>query len=318
MSYIHKIFNKEYAEFDIDDLRDFFDSEQEETDVLEFKSGNVEIEDLYKEITAFLNTEGGLIIIGTPKEKKIQKGKHKITICSGDLTYSKFRGKDWLYQKVMSNITPPPAGIKIFEHIDSEGAIFILDIPQSSTPPHQNSSDGRYYIRLEREAKPAPHGIVQALFQKRRLPKLHADIEIKEIDDYSDNIRISIRNKSNIPAEKVSFLVESYHVRSIESKFDFELIQNDSLGRKFSSNQSTSQILVQVISFPIDFIVLHDKNEYIISVSYWCKDLDFDLQYWTYNPNLKQIVCEDKLNYKKVSLIEEIKRLNKNVAQQKI
>jgi len=318
MSYLYKIFRKNIEEFNIEDLKSFFETQQEETDVLEFKSGNVEIEDLYKEITAFLNTEGGLLIVGTPKEKKRSKGKQKITTCEGELTYSKFRGKDWLYQKIMSNITPPPTGIKVFEHLDEQGAIFVIDVPQSSTPPHQSSSDGRYYIRLEREARPAPHGIVQALFQKRRLPKLDAKIEISPNSKNSDNIRVSIQNKSNIPAEKVSFIVEAYKVDKIHSRYNFDEIPEDKLGRKLSLNQSTDQLLVQVISFPIDFTVFHNNNEYIITISYWCRDLDFDMKYWTYNPNLKKIVCEDKLKYDKVSLLDEIERLNNNVVQQKI
>jgi hypothetical protein len=310
VSYLHKIFGKRIEDFEIEDLVSFFEAQQEETDVLEFKSGDVEIEDLYKEITAFLNTEGGLLIIGTPRERKEPKGKLKRTICQGELTYSRFRSKDWLYQKIMSNITPAPTGIKVFEHLGEDGTVFVLDIPQSATPPHQNSSDGRYYIRLEREAKPAPHGIVQALFQKRRLPKLSGEISISKIGENSDKICVSIRNLSKIPAEKVSFMVEAYKVEEIQSRFHFSETLQDSLGRKLSLNQSTDQLLVSVISFPIDFTVFHKGNEYIITVAYWCKDLDFDFQFWTYNPRLGKIVCEDKLKYEKVSLIDEIERLN--------
>jgi len=106
MSYIEKIFNKNIVDLNINDLTDFFESDQEETSILEFKSGKVEINDIYKEITAFLNTEGGLLIIGAPIEKKEKIGKNEKVICSGELTYSQFRNKDWLYQKIASNIVP--------------------------------------------------------------------------------------------------------------------------------------------------------------------------------------------------------------------
>lgn len=69
-NYIEKIFNKSRDEISLTDIEDYFASPQEETSIVEFKSGGVEIIDLYKEVTAFLNTEGGLIIVGTPKEKK--------------------------------------------------------------------------------------------------------------------------------------------------------------------------------------------------------------------------------------------------------
>lgn len=310
MSYIKKIFGKDREEFSINDLELFFESEQEETDVLEFKSGDVEIEDLYKEITAFLNTEGGLIVVGAPKENKRNKGKIKITMCQGDLTYSKFRSKDWLYQKIMSNITPSPTGIKIFEHIDENGAIFVIDIPQSTTPPHQSSSNGCYYIRLEREAKAAPHGIVQALFQKRRLPKLHAGLKVTTDSYGSDNVIVSLYNQSNIPAEKVTIMVNVFNVWDIKSEFDFKDIVDDIFEKKFTLNVSIEQPLVQVISAPIDFTVYHKRKEYLILAAYWSKDLDYDFQFWTYNPKLEEVTCEDRMEYKTTSFIDEIERIN--------
>ena len=86
MSYIKKIFNKDIDNLNISDLVTFFETEQEETSVLEFKSGDVEIIDLYKEITAFLNTEGGLLIIGAPREIKKTIGKTVVKTCIGEVT----------------------------------------------------------------------------------------------------------------------------------------------------------------------------------------------------------------------------------------
>lgn len=310
MSYIEKIFNKNIVDLNINDLTDFFESDQEETSILEFKSGKVEINDIYKEITAFLNTEGGLLIIGAPIEKKEKIGKNEKVICSGELTYSQFRNKDWLYQKIASNIVPSPIGLKIFEHIDSSGSIFIIDIPQSTIPPHQCSSDGRYYIRLEREAKPAPHGIIQALFQKRKLPKLDADIYIRKINNEVDNVVVSIKNTSNIPADKVSFIVELYNIENVECELGSRESQ-DVLGDKFSISNHAKNVLVQVMSLPVEMTISHKLNEYVIFAGFWCKDLDFDFKFWTYNPMEQEITCEDWFHYKKVSLTDELKRIQK-------
>lgn len=171
---IQTIFNRNSREITIEDVIDYFKTEREETAVVEFKSGEVAIEDLYKEITAFLNTEGGLIIVGSPREQPNKKGKTKGKVCQGDLVYSKFRSKDWLYQKVASYITPTPTNLNIVEVAGSQGTVYLIEVPQSSRPPHQANSDGRYYLRLESEAKPAPHGIVQALFDKRRKSQFHS------------------------------------------------------------------------------------------------------------------------------------------------
>ncbi len=313
-NYIKKIFNKNIDELIITDIEEYFSSEQEETSVIEFKSGNVEIIDLYKEITAFLNTEGGLLIIGSPREKKKKIGKNEKVICQGELTYSKFKNKDWLYQKIASNITPPPINLQIVEFITENGAIYLIDVPQSLNPPHQSSADGRYYIRLEREAKPAPHGIVQALFDKRRSPKLLTDITIKKINDFQDNITISIKNKSVYPAEKVSFIVDIHNVENVESKLKFNLIE-ESIGSKYSMSNQYNQILVQIISIPINLKVTHFGKEYIVLVGYWCKDLDFNFYFETYDPKIKRVVTTGTLYKAETPFTKELERIRKNAIE---
>ncbi|MNQ57922.1 Divergent AAA domain protein [compost metagenome] len=289
--YIEKIFGKNRNEVTINDLKEYFTTPQEESSVIEFKSGEVEINDIFKEITAFLNTEGGLLIIGAPRETKKTIGKNIIKICEGDLTYSNFKNKDWLYQKIASNIVPTPTDLKIEEYLTENGNIFLIDIPQSLNPPHQCSADGKYYLRLERDAKPAPHGIVQALFNKRRVPSLTADISIEQINQNSDKILVCIKNDSHIPADKVSFLIDIYNVNKVESNHNFEF-QRDTLGNKFSMADHAKQVLVQVIGLPVRFDVQHLGKDYLIFVAFWCRDSDFDFKYFTYSPSVKEIVTE--------------------------
>jgi len=316
-NYISKIFSKDSEQLKLKDIENFFLSPQEETSVLEFKAGEVEIIDLYKEIAAFLNTEGGLIIVGSPRERKERINKNEITFCEGPLTYSKFKNKDWISQKIASNITPSPTNLKITEFLTENGAIFLIDVPQSSIPPHQNSADGRYYIRMEREAKPAPHGLVQALFNKRRLPKLDANISIKKENHLSDNISIEINNLSNIPADMVSWTIEVYNVHEIVSEDDFKLKNNPDSTVFMFHTSAPNQILVQRISFSNEFQVIHKESEYLIFVGFWSKDLDMDYRYWTLNPEEKKISCEGKMEIEGTKFIDELYRVN-NVAQQNL
>lgn len=307
-NYIEKIFGKSRNEVTINHIKDFFSTQQEESSVIEFKSGEVEINDIFKEITAFLNTEGGLLIIGAPRETKKTIGKNNIIkICEGDLTYSNFKNKDWLYQKIASNIVPTPTDLKIEEYLTDEGNVFLIDIPQSLNPPHQCSADGKYYLRLERDAKPAPHGIIQALFDKRRVPSLSADIEIEQIGHSTDKILLRIKNESNIPADKVSFIIDIYNVKNIESAYQFELFE-DPLGDKFSMSNHSKQVLVQIISLPIKFKVKHFRKDYLIFVAFWCRDLDFDFKYFTYSPFEKKIVTEATFKNGKL-LLDELNRI---------
>ncbi len=305
--YINNVFNKTSEDIVLEDIKTFFTTPQEETSVLEFKSGDVEIIDLYKEITAFLNTEGGLLIIGSPRERREKKKNNEYTICEGNLTYSKFKNKDWIYQKIASNISPTPTELKIVEFLTDDGGVYLIEVPQSTTPPHQSSADGKYYIRLEREAKPAPHGIVQALFDKRRKPMLSADIDIFTLDKSTDHVNISIRNNSFIPADKVSFIVEIYNVKFVDGDLIFRF-RDDMLGKKFATQVNTDQVLVRVISIPIYFQVQHNNSEYVIMVGYWCKDLDFYFTFYTYSPTERRIVTKGNLDSGSL-LIEELDRI---------
>jgi hypothetical protein len=306
-NYIEKIFGKPRNEVKLSDIEEYFSTPQEESSVVEFKSGEVEINDIFKEITAFLNTEGGLLIIGAPRETKQTIGKNIIKVCEGNLTYSNFKNKDWLYQKIASNIVPTPTDLKIEEFLTENGNVFLIEIPQSLTPPHQSSSDGKYYLRLERDAKPAPHGIVQALFNKRRVPLLSADISITEIDRRNDKILVSIKNESRIPADKVAFIIDVYNVAEISSTHNFEF-HEDVLGNKFSMSNHTNQVLVQIISLPIYLNVRHFNKDYLIFVAFWCRDLDFEFKYFTYSPFEKKIISEGTMTEGKL-LADELKRI---------
>lgn len=306
-NYIEKIFGKKRDEVYLSDIKEYFSSPQEESSVVEFKSGEVEINDVYKEIAAFLNTEGGLLIIGAPRETKQTIGRNVIKVCEGELTFSKFKNKDWLYQKIASNIVPTPTDLKIQEFLTESGNVFLIDISQSLSPPHQCSSDGKYYLRLERDAKPAPHGIVQALFNKRRYPSLNADVVIKDIKSHVDSVVVTIKNESSIPAEKVSYMIEVYNIENIYSEHKFSVF-DDSLGEKFSLSNHIPQVLVQVIGIPIKFDIQHCNKDYLIFVAFWCRDLDFDFKFFTYRPSEKRVVTEATFK-EGMLLAEELNRI---------
>jgi predicted HTH transcriptional regulator len=154
MNLVKSIFGVDLQSIDYDVLTNFFVTQQEESSKIEFKSGEVEIESLYKEVCAFLNTDGGVLVLGAPKEKTLQLNKHtKKRICQGDLTPTNFRSSSWLHQKISSNISPSPFGTVIQEILTEAGNYFIFEIPKSINPPHQSLSDGTYYIRIDEQAE---------------------------------------------------------------------------------------------------------------------------------------------------------------------
>jgi len=307
-NFITQFFDKNPDELIISDIQNYFNERQEESSTLEFKSGDAEINDVFKEVAAFLNTEGGLLIIGSPRETRETLGKRVINFCKGEVTYSKFASKDWLHQKIFSNITPSPTEIYIKEIVTEKGNIFILDIPQSSNPPHQSNADGRYYIRLENEAKPAPHGLIQALFDKRKKPKLFARVNRVQINQSTDTLFVSLHNDSNVPADKVSFIIDIYNIEKTDNKLIFKEIKEDELGRKLSFSERAHQVLVSVISLGVDFQITHFTENYLVAVNYWSKDTDFDCMYFVIDPINNSITSNHWLD-ENSSLIQELKKL---------
>jgi hypothetical protein len=275
MSFCESIFQKEIYKIEISDLIAFFSSEQEESSVMEFKSGKVEIDDIYREVSAFLNTEGGILIIGSPQEKKVKSNNKEKKVCQGDLIPSKISNQDNLLRCIASNISPAPYKIKIKELEYKDGKIYILEIPQSMTPPHQVNNEGKYYIRLEREAKPAPHGIVEALFFKRQKADLNLEFDIYRTTENPEIIYVELKfsNNSLVTAENIGFMLEMDGVEEILVKENVkrEILQENGLLKHQDNFGGT--ILVKGIGVSLMFGLALKNNIFWINCSYWCMGL---------------------------------------------
>lgn len=303
-SYSEIIFGKGLNQLTYDDISDFFIEEQEENSVLEFKSGEVALESIYKETCAFLNTQGGIIIIGSP----IEKTKGDKTTCKGSLTNSNFKSKDWLSQKVTSNIQPSPAGIKIIEREKNGVKIFICEIEQSVNPPHQCSSDGKYYIRLESEAKFAPHGIVLALFNKRKVPEL--SIELTADTNTSGKkityVNINIKNKTEIPADSIHYIIEAYNVEKL-GLIKFEYVYNAQY-KKWNYLNKIDFPLIRPLAVPIRFWFESINQKSLISILAWSKEIPLIQNYYIINPFNGNIEFEADINSQK-TLVEALNEI---------
>lgn len=164
-----------------EDIEHFFSTEKEETDQLEFKSynSNGKLEDklsgLIEGITAFLNSSGGVLIWGAPEGKKNPIQDRKERVFSGNLTSLPLAiEKDWLISKVSDKIIPLPAGIRVQLLRRDDYQVCVFEIDESRYSPHQ--TDGKYYMRIDGQKKPAPHHYIEALFKKISYPQLEAYI----------------------------------------------------------------------------------------------------------------------------------------------
>lgn len=180
IDYCTRIFGKSLRELSYQDIENYFIEPKEENEYLEFKSGqgdfeNSFINNIIRTIVGFLNSSGGVLIWGSPKDTSPKKGELKVTV--GDLiplTISK--AKDDLINRISTSISYMPKGINV-EKLEKEGKfVYIFEIQESVSKPHQYSEKGIYYIRLDGQTKPAPHYIIDALFKQVKLAEIEGII----------------------------------------------------------------------------------------------------------------------------------------------
>ena len=218
-----ELLGKPASQMTLDDLSDFFASGPNETQYLEFKSGQVESGKLLKEICAFLNAEGGLLILGAPRQ--IASGKAQLDL-------SPIPDKQILLRQITGGIQPAPEGIVIHQLPSENGSAFLIEVPPSPTPPHQLPGSGQYYVRQGAVSRPAMHEEVERMFLEKRQPALDLQIEIERPDD-ALLIRLIIGNKSSISAFEPGFSFQCFPVRfQDKGRFDQQMIaQNNYLAQ---------------------------------------------------------------------------------------
>lgn len=285
MSLAESIFQKKINDLTIQDLKEFFKEEKEETSFLEFKSGELDIEKIYRSVCAFLNTDGGILILGAPKEMEVDKKR----ICIGELIPTKkIKSEATLAHLIGSHISPSPGRLNIKHFKYQEGFVFIIEVLKSSHPPHQVSHEGKYYIRMDKEAKAAPHGLVEALFKKISFPLIEAYAKIDLITN-ANNRRINSIS-GNFIQINFSFILINWsefqneldlNVRIIISKgIFFDSIYAGKIGYK--SGQEYSHKVSSLLTYgqPVQFAeqvfinradITNEDNEFRILISFFGK-----------------------------------------------
>jgi hypothetical protein len=132
---------------------------REESIRLEFKAGALFDETqqkwlavLAKEVSAFANTEGGVLVLGVTEERK-----EKVRAAGEADGVPDAVPTDQLQRLIEGNVSPYLPGIRLHRVPLSSRpgrAVFVVDVPQGATAYQAN--DGPYYGRSELEAKYLP------------------------------------------------------------------------------------------------------------------------------------------------------------------
>lgn len=154
----------------IEDIDNLINSKIEETLTLEYKQEIGDNKEIAKDISAFANTDGGIIVYGIKTADRIPIGKAWITD----------KGIEEKVQNVVStNIQPRLENVSVnsIKNPDNNAeAVYIVDIPKSPIAPHM--AKNYYYKRFGSTSSPMNDSEVKnTIFSSGRIASLRLEIK---------------------------------------------------------------------------------------------------------------------------------------------
>ena len=225
-----------YSKNDIDDL---IANEVEENIHLDYKaSGAFDKDDkkrseITKDVSAFANSDGGIIVYGVSEEDHKPK---EISPIDGRVFT-----KEWL-ENVIQLIQPRIENVMIYPiRVNDIGqSIYVVKIPRSGNAPHM-ARDKRYYKRFNFKSEPMEDYEVKDLYNRISIPMLKilgCLLTSKEKDDeVVYNLVAGIKNEGNRVCEsyKLNFYINNascckeVSYNSLEVKNSFTVLGNNRL-----------------------------------------------------------------------------------------
>ncbi len=241
------------TEYEINDIQSLIENEIEESIHLDFKEANAldksdgKKKDISKDVSAFANSDGGIIIYGV---REVNHKASAITYIDGNIFT-----KEWLEQTINSSIQRRISDIKIYP-IRNEGniqqTIYLVKIPKSYDTPHI-CKDKRFYKRFNFESVMMEEYEIRQLYGQKIKSKLilwNWKIGPKDDDDTEKNnltlfFEVSVLNDGDIAESnfKVNVYFKKFNVNLIQLSleknnlhFDHTWLDDNRL--KISSNNS--------------------------------------------------------------------------------
>jgi hypothetical protein len=151
--------------------------------------------ELAKDVSAFANSDGGVIIYGIQEKDHLPLGK------DGGVEHNKY-SRERLEQVISSNISPRIDDIRIAQiPLSAATSIYVIGVPKSFRAPHQ-SSDKKYYKRYNFQSLPMEDYEINDIRSRKRIapPLVNVGIHLKRRVVY-----LTISNVGEQAAEDVTF-----------------------------------------------------------------------------------------------------------------
>jgi hypothetical protein len=231
----------EIENFSEETINNIITSSLEESINIEFKSAealsnsNSVKKEISKDISAFANSDGGLIFYGINEENHIA---NSVSHINGNIFT-----KEWLENIIISNIQPKIIDLKILPiRFDSDisKTVYVVKIPNSNSLPHING-DKKYYRRFNFQSVPMEEYEIRNLYLRQRESKVYPEIlvvkpvgmnEMKE-GEYSFHVEIQIVNDGQYVSEKYKVACNFRNANGI--KLIYDTTKNYNITHKFEN-----------------------------------------------------------------------------------
>ena len=270
MSIFYDIFGIELEKVTEGFLNTYFETARGENHSIEYKSKDASLEKICKNISAFLNTNGGILILGSPTEKS------NLTIPGMKIQpFVTYRDQFSLNHAINTGITPSPGNYLKIHPVKLDGGFaYVLEIEKSETPPYQVTSSGTYFLRMDTDSRPAPHNVISSLFGYRKTPFLYPtlnfDREMHATEYLKAYINIKLKNISRYSGELVNGYMLIYN---LPAKF-YKYIDLDD----YPFTPVKFEVFGQIPIIVQDMVVENSRqleftnNNLLIDFYYYCKD----------------------------------------------
>lgn len=299
MGFIEAFLKKKAEDVTKQDIEAFISRKIEENLNLDYKDIRAyhDFDELSKDVSAFANSEGGLILLGISQQRVTEKGKI-IKIFPKEITWgNESLSKEKLEDNLISKIRPR-VDFRIFPIREGNGStkvLFLIDIPQSDTPPHM-ASDNRYYKRLNFRRVPMEHYEVSNFFGRRRRPLLSLVMRfvnvVIENSEYRFTLRFLLQNKGKAVAEHTRFTASFTNLDIVKvNGRQFQRI--DSLrglpSIQFDEHTSVFYPMRKFTSVgEIEFKVKNKNDQIIIEYDLIAQDIELFEDKYSFDVNLLQ------------------------------
>jgi hypothetical protein len=236
MGFIKDLFSKEPENVAIQDIQSLIDNKVEENRHLDYKAPSIlKSPQRFSEwVSAFLNAEGGLIIIGVHEDQPGKKDKIYERILPTRIEfvpreYTKERIEQLIHSNIRSDSRPVIGVHPVRDDADPSKAIYLVEVPEGDSPPYQ-AADDKYYRRLNATKYPMSHREIADFFGKRRKPLLEVNFIFAEVNILESvhqfKLRIYLRNRGKAVAKYTRLVASFVNLEIIETTKDIQRIDS--------------------------------------------------------------------------------------------